>query len=81
MTREWYQQALTPAEVLELNVRIGVIPSQDHVQVLVELKDPMTGVMIGQWSRPHATLREQGDVIEWALVKARAALADHTEPF
>lgn len=77
----WYQQALTPAEVLELNIRIGVIPSQDHVQVLVELKEPTTGVLVGQWSRPHATLREQADVIDWALVKARAALADHTEPF
>ncbi len=81
MSSDWYQQALTPAEVLELNIRIGVIPSQDHLQVLVELKDPRTGILIGQWSRPHIAMREQGDAIEWALVKARAALADHTEPF
>lgn len=78
---DWYQQALTPPEVLELNIRIGVIPAQDHIQVLVELKDPMTGVLTGQWSLPHTAMRGQADAIEWALVKARAALADHTEPF
>ena len=77
----WYQQALIPPEVLEINVRVGCIPSQDHIQVLVELKEPTTGILLGQWSRPHATLREQVDVIGWAMAKARAALADHTEPF
>lgn len=77
----WYQQQLTPPDVLELNVRIGVIPSQDHIQVLVELKDPVTGVLLGQWSRPHGALREQGAFVEWALDKAREALADQTEPF
>jgi hypothetical protein len=77
----WYQQALTPPDVLELNIRIGVIPSEDHLQALVELKDPTTGVLLGQWSRPHATMREQGDVIGWALQQALLALGDHTEPF
>lgn len=78
---DWYQQHLTPPDVLELHIRIGVVPSADHVQVLVELKDPTTGILTGQWSLPHTSVREQGDAIEWALVKARAALADHTEPF
>lgn len=81
MSEGWYQQALTPPEVFELNIRIGVIPSQDHVQALVELKDPMTGVLIGQWSWPHTTLRRQADAIDWAAEKARAALADQSEPF
>lgn len=79
--QNWYQQALTPPEVIECNVRIGVIPTEDHVQVLVELKDPTTGVLVGQWSRPHAPLRELLDAVEWAAVKARAALTDHCEPF
>lgn len=78
---DWYQQHLTPPDVIELNVRIGVVPTADHVQALVELRDPMTGILSGQWSYPHATLRQQGDVLDWALDKARQALADGTEPF
>jgi hypothetical protein len=78
---DWYQAALTSPTVLELNIRIGVIPDADHLQALVELKDPTTGILLGQWSRPHAPLREQGDVIGWALQQALLALGDHTEPF
>jgi hypothetical protein len=32
---DWYQQALTPPEVVELRIRIGVIPQTDHAQALV----------------------------------------------
>lgn len=78
---DWYQQALTPAEVLEMNIRVGSIPSQDHVQALVELKDPTTGVMLGQWSRPHATMRDLPDLLAWALRVAQQALEDRAEPF
>lgn len=78
---DWYQQALTPPPVLECNVRVGLIPQQDHVQVLVELKDPVTNVMIGQWSRPHARLRDFAEVTEWAIRRAVSALEEHAEPF
>lgn len=81
MPSDWYQQALTPPEALELNIRIGVIPETDHVQALVELKDPVTGILLGQWSWPHREMRQLSGVIEWASTKAREVLEDAVDPF
>lgn len=81
MDRGWYQQSLMPPEVIEVNVRIGVIPSTDHVQAVVEIKDPLTGVLIGAWASPHRPLRQMGAVVEWALTQARDALHEAVEPF
>jgi hypothetical protein len=77
----WYQQALTPPDVLEVNIRIGVIPQEDHVQALVELKDPTTDILLGQWSYPHRTMRDLEIVIKSCASVARQALEDHVEPF
>lgn len=54
MENAWYQQSLTPPDVIEVNARFGWIPSTDHAQWLVEVKDPVAGVLIGSWSMPHA---------------------------
>jgi hypothetical protein len=78
---DWYQQALTPPDVIECRVRIGVIPSTDHVQALVEILDPTTNVLIGQWSQPHTTTRQLGVTIEWALRQARDAIEETIPPF
>lgn len=81
MTDSWYQQALTPPTVLEVNLRIGVIREQDHGQVLVEMKDPTTGVLLAQWSHPHTTLHGLGRVLDRALAKAIDWIDAEVEPF
>lgn len=78
---DWYQQSLTPPEVVEVRARIGIIPSTDHVQAMVEVVDPMSGVLIGQWSHPHAPLRQMGAVVEWVAAKMRDAAHDSVDPF
>lgn len=78
---DWYQQALTPPEAVQINIRIGVIPSTDHVQCLVELVDPLTKIQLGMWSQPHSRMRDLPDVIAWALEKAQTALRDSVDPF
>lgn len=78
---EWYQQALTPPRVLQINVRIGVIPEQDHVQGLVELIDPTTGIQIAQASQPHRTLLQLDEVLAWAHGRAKAWLDAEIDPF
>lgn len=81
MPDEWYQQALTPPEVIEVNIRIGVIAQQDHAQVLAEAKDPMTGVLIAQWSRPHTTMHGLGRAIDAAVARAIDWIGEEVEPF
>lgn len=78
---DWYQQHLTPPAVTEVNVRYGVIPDADHVQALVEVKDPTTGVLVGQWSYPHATMRDLQTVLDWVTRRAKEAIEGVVEPF
>jgi len=79
--RNWYQQTLTQPEVLELNARLGVIPQTDHLQVLVELKDPTTGVLLGQWSRPHGRMRDLETFVDWVGRTMLRAVDDAVGPF
>lgn len=78
---EWFQEVLVTPEVREVNIRIGVVPSQDHVQVLAEMKDPMNGVLLAQWSRPHAPMRDVERAIADATARAVAWIEDASEPF
>ena len=78
---DWYQQSLTPPEVIELRLRLGVIPERDHVQAMVELVDPMTGVQVAQWSAPHVQVDRWMDLLEEAYAKARHYVAGAIEPF
>lgn len=77
----WYQQALTPPRVLEINLRIGVIPEEDHAQVLLELKDPTNGILIAQHSIPHCTIRDVFGHIGRAKAKACLWIEAETNPF
>lgn len=77
----WYQQSLTPPAVYEINVRIGVIPASNHMQALVEIKDPTTGILLGQRSRPHAELAQAEAVIDWAVRETLRLFDDNVEPF
>ena len=78
---EWYQQALTPPDVLQANVRIGVIPSRDHVQVLAELIDPVSGIQIAQWSSPHRRVIDLHEAVAEAYGKVVAWLDEAIDPF
>lgn len=78
---EWFQQALTPPEVIEVNVRLGVIPTTDHAQVLVEVSDPVAKVLIAQWSVPHERWSSWPHMLDSALAKAQQLAGDALEPF
>lgn len=81
MTNTWYQQALTPASVLECNIRIGLLPDQDHAQWLVELKDPTTNILLAQESCPHFGLRDIPEQLAEALRRAQRLCEDASAPF
>jgi hypothetical protein len=81
MANDWYQQALTPPDVLQINVRVGLIPSQDHVQALAEMVDPTTGVQVAMWAHPHTTMREVDRVLDEMRRRIDGWLSDAVEPF
>lgn len=81
MPTEWYQQALTPPEVIQVTLRIGIIPDVDHAQVMVEAVNPVTSVQIAAWSSPHGSAANWQDMLEEAVTKAREYLGVSIEPF
>lgn len=78
---DWYQQALTLPDVLECNLRIGLIPVQRHAQALVELRDPITNVLVAQWSNPHVHSDNWQQLLEAATEKMSQYIGDHVNPF
>lgn len=78
---DWYQQALTPPEVIELRLRIGLVPERKHAQAMVELVDPMTGVQVAQWSRPHVHSDNWQELLDEATEKARHYIGEAHDPF
>lgn len=78
---EWYQDALISPEVREVRLRVGLIPSTDHVQVMAEMLDPMTGVLLAQWSCPHGTMHSLPRMLDRARSKIDEWLGDAAEPF
>lgn len=78
---DWYQQALTPPEVLELRLKLGFVPERNHVQAMVELVDPVTSVQIAQWSAPHVEMDHWHLLLDDAVQKARQYVGDAIEPF
>lgn len=78
---DWYQQQLTPSEVYEVNIRLGIIPSTDHAQILVEMKDSMTGILIGQWSIQHAKHDTWRALLERATGRAVSMIEQSIAPF
>lgn len=78
---DWYQQVLTPPEVVEVRIRLGLVPETDHAQVLVEIFDPVTGVQQGMKSIPHDRLANYSHLLKWATDVAEEWVASTIEPF
>lgn len=78
---DWYQQTLTPPDVMEATLKVGVIPSRDHAQVWWEVKDPTTGVLIGQGSAHHTTMAVLPAAIVHHLRNMLEAIDVQAEPF
>jgi hypothetical protein len=77
----WYQQSLLTVEVVEVRVRLGLVPERDHAQVMVEVLDPVSGRLIANWSRPTAGLREWPQLLEQAVHKTNEYLEAEIDPF
>lgn len=78
---DWYQQVLTPPEVVELRIRLGIVPETDHAQVLVEMFDPVTGVQQAMASIPHERIDNWPALLDWARSKANDWLEQTLDPF
>jgi hypothetical protein len=63
----WSQQHLFSPTVVEATLRIGVITSEGHGQVQLELHDPISKVLFGLVSWPHCDVKDVARVATAAL--------------
>lgn len=79
--QEWYQMVLTPPDVVEVRIRVGLVPETDHAQVMVEMFDPVTKVQMAQASVPHERLANYPALLAWAVGKVLDWISEQIEPF
>lgn len=77
----WYQPSLLTVEVVEVRIRLGLVPERDHAQVMVEVLDPVSGRLIGNWSIPHGGLVEWPNLLDQAVQKTNEYLQSEIDPF
>lgn len=78
---DWYQQSLIPPEVVEVRIRLGLVPETDHTQAMVEMFDPMTGAVLAQWSAPHGPLAHWYRLLDEAVRKTQEFIGSVVQPF
>lgn len=78
---DWYQQVLTTPEIVEVRIRLGIVMEADHVQVMVEMFDPVTKVQQAIASIPHDRIANWDKLLDWARSKADDWIAHTIEPF
>nr|CRY96201.1 hypothetical protein [uncultured prokaryote] len=77
----WYQSAIIPPEVYEVTLKVGIMVDTDHCQVWYEMKDPTTGILIGQGSNPHCKVRDLPEVTAVQLQRCMDLIFGTVTPF
>lgn len=75
------QPALVPPEVLEVTLRIGVVGSTDHAQVLVEVRNATDGQLLELESTPHVALDQLDTVVDMYAQQLMARVRRNACPF
>lgn len=55
---EWIQTVLVPPAVIEVQVRLGMIPTENHLRWQIEVLDPSTSELLALATRPACALVE-----------------------
>lgn len=80
-SKDWAQTTLLGVEVIEVTIKLGMIPARDHVQAWIEVKDPTTDVLLAQASIPHRKVENLEHTLVWIVEKARKMIEESTSPF
>lgn len=67
----WTQGVLVRPPVLEVRLRVGLIPQDDHVRLQLEVLNPSTSELLAMHSIPHRPLSELDDEMARMGVRLR----------
>lgn len=74
------QTVLCPPEVLEIRVRLGLIPADHHARWQIEVIDPSTKELLAMYSRPHFTIHTMDEEMAGVGARLGALLQDYLDP-
>lgn len=77
----WEQLTMTQPEVVEITLRVGLVPREDHCQIMLEWRDPRTDKLLGCETRPHVGLGQMDDAIANAVDRLLSVSARFAQPF
>ena len=69
------QTLLLPPDLVEVRLRLGFIPGDNHMRWQVEAIDPATGELLAMHSKPHHHLSNYEEGLEQAIVRLRLTLS------
>jgi len=77
----WEQTSLFPSEVVEMTLKVGMIPGNDHCQVEVETVDRHDGAVLALWSIHHAKMVNLHRVVALAVEEVNRSVNAYSGPF
>lgn len=78
---EWTQLSLLPYEVVEIDLRIGVVPESDHLQWQITVRDPAAGALLGMLSSPAVSASQWRRQLAAITSALEQIYENHVSPF
>lgn len=77
---EFVQTVLFPPTAVEIRVRVGLLPADDHVRALIEVVDPIEGTLLALRSFWHKRASDVGYWPTWIERTVEEVLAPILDP-
>jgi len=78
---QWVQLSIEPPPVIEISLKVGIVPSAEHAQIQIEAHDVTHGDLIAMTSWPHVDLWSLDTRLPDALAELLELVAGFSGPF
>lgn len=78
---QWVQLSIEPPPVIEVILRVGIVPQSEHAQIQIEARDVTRGDLIAMTSWPHVDLSVLDSRLPDALSELLILIAGFSGPF
>lgn len=78
---QWVQLTIEPPPVIEVFLKVGIVPSSEHAQIQIEARDVTRGDLIAMTSWPHVELSQLDARLPDALAELITLVAGFSGPF
>lgn len=79
--KRWHQLSLLNDECYELTLKVGLVPSNDHMQIQFEVTDPRNDDLILLESRWHVSAWNHSSALDHFINRLRDQITDLSGPF